>query len=1296
VAVLLTLTLTSTAGAAATSRVPIATINGLSDPHAVGVDQTTGDVYVIESGQIARYTSAGAASNFAVPGGSNTITQSGLGGAGEAQIAVDNAPGSPFNGAFYVRNGGEAVAVYASTGEKLGELTGFGEVCGVAVDQSSGALYVGDYALGRVRRFVPTSATTPVSKTNYAAETSVRTAGLAPCPVAVDKAGHVYASGYGSGPVRVFSAAHFAASPPFKNGSTVDETSYTVTTDPATDDLYVSEGNRVAVFNSSGSLLYHFGSGAIGSSSHGVAVKEGGNAYVTNESTGSIVVFGPPEAVADATGTATTATPSYFSATLNGTVTDNGPLPTNWRIELSKDGGSTWSPVPSASGATAGGQSDVAISGSVTELSLNTTYKFRVVTNKDTAAASDVASSPASFTTLDTPDATGVATSVTAVTATSATFNGTVTDNGPLPTNWRVELSRDGGVNWTTASTGATAGGESGVAVSSNVTGLAPNTPEYRYRLVTDKGPGSPDIASNVLIFATPSVPPLVSEVGAVEVEDTSARFAGTIDPSNAETSYVFEYGTTPALGSSTAPLAIGGGTTPIVVSQVVSGLAKDTTYYVRLTATNPFGSTPSTQATFHTRTAPAPLPDNRGYELVSPDKAFGDAVPGTAPAVQLPVTESIAYDGEAMVFGSVNGFGEPPGQILRFMSQYRSQRQVDGWHTQPVFPNTCANDLNYPALSLNWIERPAAISADADHAVIPQRETAGCDTPPLDPAAPVPATNLYRANFGSSPSSYDLLAPNFGPQEFGPQHALSDETGTYGGGSDDFSHVFYSSGGKQTPDSPDDGVRRLYEWDNGTLRIASVDQSGNPFTTGSSVALPPENFGGPKTDAYNAVSSSGDRVFFDNPTNSFGAPLAEADIYLREGGSTTYKVSESECTNECGSDSEAQFRWADVEGDEVVFSSAEKLTDTAQPPTFFDQGVKLYAFRLSPNPSIEQNLTLISEDNEPADGTKAEFKEVLGMADDGSTVFFTDDSQLVAGEPTTPGEKIYRWSWNEGSPTLQYLATASQDLQSNIETSHWERRVSQEGNALMIETSARVDPVADHDGDIDVYLWREGKGWNCVSCQHPETPSGGPSTTTRVGQTKTSLVGVELPVARKLASAISTDGSRVFFVTPDSLVPLDVNGPCPFDNDVGYYPCSDVYEWHDGRVSLITPGDKSADNGLIGISESGNDVFFYSRQSLVGWDGDTLIDVYDARVGGGFPEPPPQPAACEGEACRGAGTAASGGAGAGTAAFQGPGDPKPKRANKHRKHRKHHKKAKKHKTKKSNRAKSDNRRTAR
>jgi hypothetical protein len=74
------------------------------------------------------------------------------------------------------------------------------------------------------------------------------------------------------------------------------------------------------------------------------------------------------------------------------------------------------------------------------------------------------------------------------------------------------------------------------------------------------------------------------------------------------------------------------------------------------------------------------------------------------------------------------------------------------------------------------------------------------------------------------------------------------------------------------------------------------------------------------------------------------------------------------------------------------------------------------------------------------------------------------------------------------------------------------------------------------------------------------------------------------------------------------------------------------VYEYdvEAAEVWLISRGRTLSPRAhFAGASASGDDVFFWTREQLVGWDTDALTDIYDARVGGGLPEPEPGAAPC-------------------------------------------------------------------
>jgi hypothetical protein len=114
------------------------------------------------------------------------------------------------------------------------------------------------------------------------------------------------------------------------------------------------------------------------------------------------------------------------------------------------------------------------------------------------------------------------------------------------------------------------------------------------------------------------------------------------------------------------------------------------------------------------------------------------------------------------------------------------------------------------------------------------------------------------------------------------------------------------------------------------------------------------------------------------------------------------------------------------------------------------------------------------------------------------------------------------------------------------------------------------------------------------------------------------------------LSRNLSENGRRVFFETPDALVPGDVNSndepSCSPLAAGGVTRGCDVYEWEmdgegscastaqdDGCLSLISSGSANEQSYFGDASANGDDVFFFTRQALTPSDEDTAIDVYDA-----------------------------------------------------------------------------------
>lgn len=346
------------------------------DPQAITVDQSTGDIYVVSpaAGYVSRFTASGAPDDFtAGPNeGTNTLGEFSFDNPSASEVAVAPAGASGgTEGDIYIASYA-GIDVYASDGTHLGQITeangsGFSEACGVATD-NAGKLYVGDIG-GEIDRYVPSSS--PVINGDYDSQIS----GLeSPCGLAADSAGAVYASKWPTGPLTKYTAADFGTSDP---GTMIDAASRAVAVDPATDDVYVDEGGRVTVLDSTGNERYSFGSAEeFGTKSAGVAVRAGrGNVYVADSSHHRVDVYGPLATTDEASGV------RHVKATLNGHLDPNGGEITDCHFDWGETTayGST---IPCGQGNDYTTAANV--SATLTGLEPSKTYHYRLVVANDT------------------------------------------------------------------------------------------------------------------------------------------------------------------------------------------------------------------------------------------------------------------------------------------------------------------------------------------------------------------------------------------------------------------------------------------------------------------------------------------------------------------------------------------------------------------------------------------------------------------------------------------------------------------------------------------------------------------------------------------------------------------------------------------------------------------------------------------------------------------------------------------------------------------------------------------------
>lgn len=117
--------------------------------------------------------------------------------------------------------------------------------------------------------------------------------------------------------------------------------------------------------------------------------------------------------------------------------------------------------------------------------------------------------------------------------------------------------------------------------------------------------PVHPTVMKGTVTVSGPSAP-VVSTGAASAVSETEATLNGTVNPSEQETSYFFEYGPTTAYGQKTTEASAGSGTATVSKSASVSGLSGGTTYHFRLVAENATGTTFGTDHAFTTTGPPS------------------------------------------------------------------------------------------------------------------------------------------------------------------------------------------------------------------------------------------------------------------------------------------------------------------------------------------------------------------------------------------------------------------------------------------------------------------------------------------------------------------------------------------------------------------------------------------------------------------------------------------------------------------------------------------------------------------
>ena len=702
-------------------------------------------------------------------------------------------------------------------------------------------------------------------------------------------------------------------------------------------------------------------------------------------------------------------------------------------------------------------------------------------------------------------------------------------------------------------------------------------------------------------------------------------------------------------------------------------------------------------------------LPDGRVYEQVSPANKYGNGAGAPTGSAATDPRDKYGYataEGNSVLFEGNGPMGESPwaGSEYFVATKNTSGKECpdsgsssgSGWCTRALVPRA-----QQPLVALGGILGAKLDylypSPDLSHALV---EPSGGT---LAPQANCGGEQLYLAGPDPLVAATWLEQPELNASE-NPIKICSDTVGESGGaagGTPDFSTVYFTYPGTLLPADAerashaqpkivgeDRGVEAwgFYEYTEGSLREAGVlpDEKLDPF------GAVPAASGHGRAIAGNQVADEGKRAFFVSPDPASCEPHGENDcaldppeLYVRENGEKTMFVSQDTLLPPVDSlpagapggvlqmpnaadqqnaehEFDGSYVFASPNGSQAFFQSTSALTKAAaeagsgSEPKTYDFDVNTDALYYLPG--VVGQIVATDGDGSslafvrPEAGGKPAELDLWSAGPEGNPA-----GARVTPVVQLPGAPSSGEDDNEpGEKSLQYL---------------YEARLSADGSVLVFTTKASLSSAFNGGGEEEIYRYDvPANTLGCVSCAPAGVAPRGPAwmTSLQAAETYEAYIdGSDVPGLVD-GSGMSADGDRIFFDSPDSMVPQDVNADSPPQLCVENETClqgRDVYEWENGVVYLISTGKSPRNSYLLANSENGSDVFFATTEGLVPGDTDGAYDVYDARIPHPGDNPPEAAVPCEGSVCQGPPNVPSPLTPPASATFSGLGNPAPEPA---------------------------------
>lgn len=645
-------------------------------------------------------------------------------------------------------------------------------------------------------------------------------------------------------------------------------------------------------------------------------------------------------------------------------------------------------------------------------------------------------------------------------------------------------------------------------------------------------------------------------------------------------------------------------------------------------------------------------LPEGREYEQVSPEYKGGYGATSI---------EGVSQNGESVAFYSPGVFAGAPSGLPQSLGgstiAYLARRGGSGWSTVPLrVPDTLAPDTG-----------GGDISPTLDSVLVlgypgPNIEAAFLESAQVD-------FLVHQTDTPDVSGQWGLVGT--------PLETIDDRPTNlqYRGASPDFCHILFAAQAPVVLLAEAEGASNpLYELTRGCngepsqLRLVALDNAASPVAIGRSchvnLGVDPEYAAEPS--AFNAVAAGGSEIFF---TTCVANNTHDFQLFVRLGGERTVEVSRP-LGEECGEGGEqipckeaakrasASFVGASEDGSRVFFTTAAPLAGGV------DNSVNLYMASIGCPPAEEgcevtrrvvTSLVRVSQAPSSCGAAcegDAEVQGAVSVSPDGQRLYFVARG-VLSGAPGPEGRLAVRdadnlYVYDSATGNIAFIGDLcsgsgfSGDVEdpscprgTSSDAPLWDNGVQADeaqttggdGRFLVFSTYGQL-AAGDDNATRDVYRYDAVSGSLLrVSTGENGYDADGNEITADAAMFLSSTVRGTVSAQYRLAErTISEDGSRIVFATSAPLSPQATGG------------FFSAYEWHDGRVSLVSGGGSPVDRAVI--SPSGSDIFFVTSQGLVPGDTDGAADVYDAHLcSAAAPCFAPSAAprrSCQGDACQG------------------------------------------------------------